>query len=258
MCFSVSRKYSSAEQNDLWEALTLYAHKYNVLDKNISVKQIMDTWTLQTGVPVVTVTRNYTDRSAVLTQERFLLLENKMKAQSQCWWIPITYTTQNELDFKNTSTRMWLQNVQEGTIADIDINENEWVIVNVQETGYYRVNYDNNNWHLLTNYLRNMRTFTDISPINRAQLLNDALNLARAGRLDYGIALNVTRYLVHEKEYVPWQVAFSALSYIDVMFIRTGHYDKFKVSDLIKLIFGRYSHISCICFEYLVNNTNEN
>lgn len=110
-------------------------------------------------------------------------------------------------------------------------NENEWVVVNIQETGYYRVNYDEKNWKMLIDYLQDPNTFTNIGPLNRAQLLDDALNLARAGRLDYNMALNLTKYLVHEKEYVPWQSAFVALSYIDSMFIKTGHFDKFKVND---------------------------
>jgi aminopeptidase N len=53
------RKYGSSTQNDLWEALTFQAHVDNVLDSSMSVKEIMDTWTLQTGFPVVTVTRDY-------------------------------------------------------------------------------------------------------------------------------------------------------------------------------------------------------
>jgi aminopeptidase N len=43
----------------LWEALTSQAQADNVLDGSISVKEIMDTWTLQTGFPVIMVTRNY-------------------------------------------------------------------------------------------------------------------------------------------------------------------------------------------------------
>lgn len=68
------KKFSNAEQNDLWAALTSQAHKDNIFDKSMSVKEIMDTWTLQTGFPVVTVNRNYPEKSATLTQERFLLL----------------------------------------------------------------------------------------------------------------------------------------------------------------------------------------
>mgnify|MGYP002715722142 CR=1 FL=1 len=61
-------KYSNAEQDDLWTALTEQAHENSVLDKNTTVKMIMDTWTLQTGYPVVTVKRNYDKKNAQVTQ----------------------------------------------------------------------------------------------------------------------------------------------------------------------------------------------
>ena len=58
-------------------------------------------------------------------------------------------------------------------------HENEWVIFNTQETGYYRVNYDDRNWQNLINLL--IQNHSKIHDINRAQILNDGLNLARAG-----------------------------------------------------------------------------
>lgn len=61
-------KYSNAEQDDLWQALTEQAHEDQVLPKDVTVKTIMDTWTLQTGFPVVTVTRNYGDNTAAVVQ----------------------------------------------------------------------------------------------------------------------------------------------------------------------------------------------
>lgn len=64
----INRAYQSAEQNDLWYALTKQAHKDKVLDPSVTVKEIMDTWTLQTGFPVVTVSRNYNNGSITLIQ----------------------------------------------------------------------------------------------------------------------------------------------------------------------------------------------
>jgi aminopeptidase N len=34
----------------------------------MSVKEVMDSWTLQTGFPVITVNRNYHNGTAILTQ----------------------------------------------------------------------------------------------------------------------------------------------------------------------------------------------
>ena len=39
----------------------------------MDVKTVMDTWTLQMGFPVVTVTRQYGDNTARVEQTRFLV-----------------------------------------------------------------------------------------------------------------------------------------------------------------------------------------
>lgn len=63
-------KYNNAEQDDLWQSLTEQAHSDGVLGKELTVKTIMDTWTLQTGYPLVTVKRNYDDHSVEISQVR--------------------------------------------------------------------------------------------------------------------------------------------------------------------------------------------
>ena len=54
----------------MWRFLTEQAHRDGTLAADISVKQIMDTWTLQMGYPVVKVERNYRDGTAQLSQVR--------------------------------------------------------------------------------------------------------------------------------------------------------------------------------------------
>lgn len=77
--------------------------------------------------------------------------------------------------------------------------------------------------------MQNPVLFKQIAPSNRAQLVDDALNLARAGILDYRIAMNLTKYLAHENEYVPWKAAIYSMHFLDTMLMRTGEYYKFKV-----------------------------
>lgn len=61
----------------------------------------------------------------------------------------------------------------------ISVTENEWFILNVQRGGFYRVNYDNNTWHLLLDQL--LQNHSVIHHLNRAQILDDAFNLAKIG-----------------------------------------------------------------------------
>jgi aminopeptidase N len=59
-----------------------------------------------------------------------------------------------------------------------------------------------------------MKDHTTIHVINRAQIMDDALNLAKSGLLDYETALSVTGYLSKEVEYIPWASALSGTSVI--------------------------------------------
>ena len=238
------KAYQSAEQNDLWNALTKQAHKDKVLDRGVTIKEIMDTWTLQSGFPIVTVTRNYKNGSVTLTQERFLLRNGTMtttSATEPLWWIPITYTTERQLDFNTTKPSQWIKAVKSMTLSNLNLSPNEWVIFNIQETGYYRVNYDRLNWQMIINQL-NKESFRNISTINRAQLIDDALNLARAGKLDYTTALGVTSYLAHETEYLPWKAAFTAMHYLDDMLFKMPGYDKFRLY-VLKLLDNVYKQV---------------
>ncbi|XP_074096420.1 suppressor of ER stress-induced death isoform X3 [Cotesia typhae] len=241
--YLIEKAYGNSEQNDLWNALTDEAHKNNVLPLEVTVKKIMDTWTLQTGFPVVTVIRDYKSGSAYLTQERFILQNNattvtlmgtneeiKDKNENEdLWWIPITYTTEVIKNFNSTKPSNWMNAKYSLTLKNIDASDNQWIIFNILETGFYRVNYDKKNWQLIIRQLNDHDNYKDIATINRGQLIDDALNLARAGRIDYSTALDVTTYLRHETEYIPWKSALTALNYIDNMLNKYQGYDRFRV-----------------------------
>ena len=50
------------------------------------------------------------------------------------WWVPVSYTTSNELNFTDTKPRTWLKaepNVQ----LDVNITDDEWVMLNLQVAG---------------------------------------------------------------------------------------------------------------------------
>jgi aminopeptidase N len=129
-------KYSNAEQDDLWDSMTKSAHKNKVLAEDITVKQIMDTWTLQTGYPVLTVTRDYNSGSAKLRQKRFLSDRVDLgKAEEGCWWIPLSYTCPSELNFNRTSPKKWMKCVEETKVTGLP--DDQWVVFNIKMSGKY-------------------------------------------------------------------------------------------------------------------------
>lgn len=58
------------------------------------------------------------------------------------------------------------------------------------------------------------KEFSKIPVLNRAQIVDDALNLARAGNVKYAVALDVVEYLQEELDYYPWYSAFNAFAYL--------------------------------------------
>merc|ERR1712212_421769 len=228
-------KYSAAEQDDLWEHLTAAAHQDNTLPQDVTVKTIMDTWTLQMGYPVIQVVRSPDGTSATVSQERFLLgkSENSIDSHEYKWWVPLTYTSQNEANFNNTKAMAWMKDSETNITITSLPTKDQWVIFDLQETGYYRVNYDDHNWNLLIQQLKTDHEV--ISTVNRAQIIDDAMNLVKAGHLSYETALGVYDYLGKEAEYLPWSVSVRSLNYLENMFRFTGGYGALKryILDLV-------------------------
>lgn len=224
-------RYTNAKQDDLWAALTTAAsNQTGLLPEGRTVKDVMDTWTLQGGYPVVTVTRDYTNGSFMLTQRRLRLDHSTEDSATPSpefphWYVPVSYTTRDEMRVNDTAPRVWLDRNNDRRVdAATKPGSDSWLLVNLQQTGYYRVNYDTTNWRLLIQHLLS-EPVTSLPSTTRAQLINDALNIARAGLLDYGKALNLTLYLTKERELVPWQAFFSSIAFMDGMLRDTRAYE---------------------------------
>lgn len=230
-------KYANAAQDDLWQALTEVAHDKGTFDQDLTVKQIMDTWTLQMGFPVVTVTRDYINGTVTLEQDRYLSVqpEKSKDDHDYKWWVPITHDYEGG-DFDNTQDTFWLSPTKPEATLDLSANDDKHkaLIVNVQQTGYYRVNYDESNWDLISKAMT--KNPNSINRVNRGQVLNDAFNLARIGLMTYKQALGLTKYLIREKDYIPWAAALGGFSYIKQMFGRSAGYGLLKNYMITELI----------------------
>lgn len=62
----INRKYQNAVNEDLWKAMSNQSTESLELPADIAT--IMNSWSLQTGYPIVTVRRNYDLQSAIVTQ----------------------------------------------------------------------------------------------------------------------------------------------------------------------------------------------
>lgn len=89
------------------------------------------------------------------------------------------------------------------------------------------MNYDETNWKLISDYLKGPN-FENVHVLNRAQLIDDAFNLARSGRLSYAILFDLADYIRQETDYVPLYSLFRGLTYLDRYLIGTDVYEDFK------------------------------
>ncbi|XP_023173795.2 aminopeptidase N [Drosophila hydei] len=234
--------YKSATQDDLWRFLTDEAKTSGLLDSSTSVKAIMDTWTLQAGYPMVKISRHPNSDAVRLDQVRFVYGNSSNADGHPLWWIPITFTTAGELNFDNTRPTTWIPRTKTYELENRNLSTAKWFIFNIQQTGFYRVNYDLDNWRAVTEHLMDANQHVQIAPANRAQLIDDVMNLARGSYLSYDTALNLTRYLAYETNRVPWKAAITNFNFIDSMFINSGDYDLLK-NYLSKLLSRVYNEV---------------
>ncbi|ROT69085.1 putative aminopeptidase N-like isoform X2 [Penaeus vannamei] len=156
----------SYNKDDLWKHLTLAAHEDGILPQEVTVKMIMDTWTLQMGYPVVKVTRSPDGTSATLTQERFLLegSANSSSTTDYKWWVPLTFTTQNEANFSQTQASLWMKDSEDHVTVFLFPRRTSGSF-NLQQAAYY---YDDHNWNLIIQQLK--KDHQVISPSTEGRL----------------------------------------------------------------------------------------
>lgn len=201
--------------------MTEYGHKYHTLPADLNVKQIMDTWTVQPGYPVVTVIRNGSD--VTITQQRYMLPQVDETDLSR-WYVPITFETEAKRT-EDGIPSFWLSNMDNITMTNV-VDPNHWMYVNIKRAGYYRVNYDHKSWLTLS------RNFNKLPPVIKGQLLDDALHLARAEILTYDIPLTFLMQLSNLEfdNVLPWAAATPGLNYLTHMLNREPAYEQYRVS----------------------------
>ncbi|XP_014663086.1 PREDICTED: aminopeptidase N-like isoform X2 [Priapulus caudatus] len=196
-------EFGNAKTSDLWDALTQVSREQQ---QNLDVVTIMNSWTQQMGYPVVTISRQGNVLKA--RQQRFLLnqdtVTNFTRPQDESsygyvWNIPITYYTESH---PSDVQLIWMNRNTDN--FNLDGNP-EWIKANVNQTGFYRVKYDQKNWDALIRLLKSNHHV--LSPADRSGLLDDAFSLSFGFYVAPKVALDMSEYLSEERDYVPWQTA---------------------------------------------------
>lgn len=227
--YLLDRYEDKAIDEDLYRNVQKAVDEDSALPAGISVSDLWSSWNNQAGYPVLFVQTS--NEKLEITQERFFLKPQATKPTTT-WWIPINFASKTKSDFTKISPDDWILNTKAHNLQlnpTINTTNGDWIILNKQETGFYRVNYDENNWMNIIEALRSDE-LESIHRINRAQLIDDSFNLARAGELNYDTPLNLIQYLSKEKDFIPWDSANAALNYLNIMLTGNPIYGKFNVS----------------------------
>ncbi|XP_075788214.1 endoplasmic reticulum aminopeptidase 2 isoform X2 [Pelodiscus sinensis] len=180
------------------------------MGKLMEIKEMMNTWTLQKGIPLVLV--KCEGKTLRLRQERFLkgVFEEDPEwanLQSRYFWhIPLTYITSSS----DTVHRHILKTKTDTLELEGEVT---WIKFNVDMNGYYIVHYEGNGWNNIIKLLNQNHTL--FSHKDRANLIHNAFQLVSAGRLLLDTALDLTQYLQHESSNV---VLLQGLSYLEMFY----------------------------------------
>ncbi|XP_072372444.1 leucyl-cystinyl aminopeptidase [Scyliorhinus torazame] len=204
-------KYGNTKTEDLWNSIT------KVKNVDLNVKEMMKTWTQQTGFPVVTVTLDTTANKIHLHQERFLRISisqdpSSSPDSSYLWHIPLTYITSSCSNYSQPKCiKTWLLKNKTDIIYLKEQNVT-WVKFNMNMNGYYIVHYEGNASKELFGLLQtNHLAFSDH---DRAGFINNAFVLASAGKITVRQALYMTKYMNNENSTAPISEALLQLGRI--------------------------------------------
>lgn len=180
-------------------------------------------WELQRGYPIVHVSYSDAASQFQITQERYFTRKPETSDDTSNWYIPLNYATQSDPNFDDTKITGYFNNGLPSIAVPVPptFDANQWFIFNKQQLGYYRVNYDAANWNAIILALNSVE-FDKIHVLNRVQLIDDAVNFAAGGYINYDTLFGLLKYLSRETEYTPW---YSADRFISQLYTAFGPFN---------------------------------
>ncbi|TLZ78879.1 MAG: M1 family metallopeptidase [Methanobacteriota archaeon] len=192
--------YGNARTEDLWRALGAASGQ--------PVRALMGTWTRQTGFPLldVKVTRKNRDARISLSQSRFvyghILRPTKEKTR---WKIPVRIARAGGA--KPTSFLMEQATASRSLGRSRRTPDRDWIKVNAGQSGFYRVNYSQDEW----GRLRRAVASRELDAPDRIGLQNDAYAMTRAGYLPATTFLEFTSAYREEDDATAWRIIADSL-----------------------------------------------
>lgn len=209
----------AAVPNDLFSSIQ-EAYNEDYPSNPIDIIKAMESWVYQAGYPLIQVEKT-SSGSLRFTQRRY------PGSDGEIYRIPVSYASENRMNFEDTRAGIWLN--EEVTIVSkelLGVGESDWIILNIQQTGYYRVTYSGELWQAIGKKLQ--QNHTDIHLVNRRVLQNELkIGYADLQNILASDVLEVERYLANEEVYEVWADAGSNLKSLNTTLFGTSAYSHF-------------------------------
>ncbi|KAL6264892.1 hypothetical protein P5V15_004987 [Pogonomyrmex californicus] len=195
-------KRKTGSLDDFWTVMqSVYDSQTMDLEK-INVKDLMNLWIQEKQYPILNVTEIFDSEWTKIVLE----------TASENWTVPLTHHVY--INLKRILPTFCLSREQKHFLTTCYNSEHSrFIIINRQQTGYYRVYYHLESWLRITNYL-NSKNYSNINVLNRAQIIDDTFHLAISSKLNFYLFWDVVSYLKWETDYIPWYPMFKAAEYM--------------------------------------------
>ncbi|CAF0924682.1 unnamed protein product [Didymodactylos carnosus] len=209
--------YKNTITENLWSHLTEASSK--------PVNDVMSSWTLQMGYPLISVHEQQLNKQRVLklTQQRFIC-DGSNDDENLQWKVPITIFTKSQSDVLKV-----LMDKPEITIALDNVEEGDWIKLNKKSIGLYRVKYESKTLERLNEPISSKV----LSPQDRLMIQNDVAALCNAGHESFVDYLKLLRAYKNEDNFTVWKSIASNIGDLSTLLEYTNYFEQMKKFRLV-------------------------
>ncbi|KAI6191934.1 Aminopeptidase [Aphelenchoides bicaudatus] len=209
--------YKNAVTTDLWQALSDAS--------NQDIGKLMSSWTSQVGYPLVNVEEERLGdgkRRLRLKQTRFLA---DGSTDNQTWQIPITIIKESD---PSKPFHKFLMTDRSQEVV-IEVPDNEWIKINSEFSGFYRVQYSD---EMLKPLLSAVQT-RKLGVLDRFNLSSDLSALVKASKIPASQFFALIAASVNEDECLIWRLLTAGIRVFSNVFGRNDPALKEKLDSFI-------------------------
>ena len=211
-----ANQYGNARTEDLWAALEN--------ESRLPVTAIMNTWTGQMGYPVLRVETASAgeELELSLSQERFVYdnVLGESEPDGLVWQVPVGVSQSDG----GEGASLVMDSPQARVTIPSPSRADGWFKVNPSQTGFFRVNYSEEDWQRLIPAIAAMT----LSATDRLGIQNDAYALSKAGLLPVTQFLDIAGAYRNETDASVWSDLASNLRDVEFLVSEEPCYDNFR------------------------------